>query len=127
MIQEALRTILVADSGVTALTSQISHGIANQEDIMPFITFLVFDTSPNETKDTLSQTDVISVSISCFSQNNLNAVSIAEAVRTALDGYTGTENSTTIESSTFEKQRDAWLPQAKAFQITVEFQLFIKR
>lgn len=127
MIQEAIYTILSGNSPLTTLTSRISHGLANQEDLMPYVTFLVFDTDPNDTKDTLSQTDIIYVSISCISQNNINAITIAEAVRTALDGYTGTENSTTIESTTFQKQRDAWLPQAKAFQIVVEFQFFVKR
>jgi hypothetical protein len=126
MIRNAIYTILSGDATVSALTTRISHGIANQEDNMPYITFLVYDTDPNETKDTLSETDIIYVSISCISHNNLNAVTIGEAVRTALDGYTGTVDSTVIESSTFLKLRDTWLPTAKAFQIVVEFQIFIK-
>ena len=126
MIRNAIYTILSGDSSVSALTTRISHGIANQEDNLPYITFLVYDTDPNETKDTLSETDIIYVSISCISHNNLNAVTIGEAVRTALDGYTGTVDSTVIESSTFLKLRDTWLPTAKAFQIVVEFQIFIK-
>ena len=126
MIRQAIYTILSGDSPLVALTSRISHGLANQEDIMPYVTFLVFDTDPNPTKDTLSQTDVISISVSCISQNNLNAVAIADAVRTALDGFTGTVDSTVIESTAFTKSRDAWIPDAKAFQIVVEFQFFIK-
>ena len=127
MIRNAIYTILAADAGVIALTTNISHGLMNQETQMPFVTFLVYDTDPNDTKDTLSQTDIIYLSVSCISQNNLNAVAIAEAVRTALDGYTGTVDSTVIESSTFLKTRDGWIQDAKAFQATVEFQLFIKR
>ena len=121
MIRNAIYTILSGDSSVSALTTRISHGIANQEDNLPYITFLVYDTDPNETKDTLSETDIIYVSISCISHNNLNAVTIGEAVRTALDGYTGTVDSTVIESSTFLKLRDTWLPTAKAFQIVENF------
>lgn len=127
MIQEAIRTILSADATLIALTTRISHGIANQEDLMPFVTFTVYDVDPNPTKDTLSETDVNYLSVSCVSQNNLNALNIANAVRGALDGYTGTQNGTVIESTDFTKQREAWLPSAKVFQVVVEFQIFIKR
>ena len=47
MIRNAIYTILSSDSSVSALTTRISHGIANQEDNMPYITFLVYDTDPN--------------------------------------------------------------------------------
>lgn len=127
MIQNAIYSILSSDATVAALTTRISHGIANQEDIMPFITFMVFDIDPNPTKDTLSETDINYLSVSCISQNNQNALIIAEAVRGALDGYAGTVAGSVIESSTYQKQRDAWLPVAKAFQQVVEFQIFIKR
>ena len=126
MIRQAIYTILSGDSTLTDLTTRISHGLANQEDLMPYVTFLVYDTDPNPTKSTLSETDIIYISVSCISQNNLNAVAIAAAVRSALDGYSGTVDSTVIESATFIKNRDAWIPEAKAFQLVVEFQFFIK-
>lgn len=126
MIRTAVYTILSTDVTLIALTPRISHGLANQEDIMPFVTFLVYDQDPNETKDTLSETDIVYFSISCISQNNLNAVAIAEAVRVALDGYSGTVDSTVIQSATYLKTRDGWSESAKAFQIVVEFQIFIK-
>jgi hypothetical protein len=127
MIQTAIYTILSGDATLIALTTRISHGLANQEDTMPFVTFLIFDVDPNPTKDTLSETDVISVSVSCIDTDNLNVVAIAEAVRSALDGYSGTVDSTIIESSTFQKSRDSWSAEAKAFQLVVEFQIFVKR
>jgi len=127
MIRNAIYTILAADEGVIALTTNISHGVMNQETNMPFITYLVYDQDPHETKDTLSLTDITYISVSCISQNNLNAVAIGEAVRTALDGYAGTVDSTVIESTSFLKFRDNWIQDAKAFQMTVEFQIFIKR
>ena len=127
MIRNANYTILSGDSTLTALTSRISHGFANQEDAMPYVTFLVFDTDPNPTKDTLSETDIVYVSVSCIGINNLNVVAIAEAVRGALDGYSGTVDSTVIESSDFQKTRDSWIQEAKAFQLVVEFQMFVKQ
>jgi len=125
MIRSAIYTLLLADSTLSALTTNISHGIMNQETNMPYVTFLVTQ-DPNYTKDTLSETDEVFLSVSCISNNNLNAVAIADAVRGALDGYSGTSESTVIQSCDFEKMRDAWLQEAKAYQIVVEFSLFIK-
>lgn len=127
MIRDAIYTILSADAGLTALTTQISHGLANQEEIMPYVTYLVYDTDPNPTKDTLSETDVVYLSVNCVSQNNRNCVSIAEAARSALDGYAGTVSGVTIQSITFTKMRDNWIPSAKAFQLVADFQIFHKR
>jgi len=127
MIRNAIYTILAADAGVIALTTDISHGVMNQETTKPYITYLIYDQDPNETKDTLSELDIVYVSISCISSNNLNAVAIGEAVRTALDGYAGTVDATVIQSSSFLKFRDGWIQDAKAFQMTVEFQIFMER
>lgn len=127
MIRDAIYSILSADTTLTALTSRISHGIANQEGNMPYVTFMVYDTDPNPTKDTLSEVDIVYLAVNCISQNNRNCILIAEAVRSALDGYSGTISSTTIQSITFQKLRDNWMPEAKAYQLVLDFQIFEER
>jgi len=127
MIQTAIHSILEADSGVTALTTNISHGLMNQETNMPFITFLVYDVEPNETKDDVSRLDEVYLSVSAVSKDNLNALNIGAAIRTALDDYSGTIDGETIQRISFLKHRDAWINTSKAFQVTMEFQIFLER
>ena len=84
---------LSAVAGVTALVStRIYPDMAPQNAVFPYIVFQKLNTSPTDTKEGVSPLDKLLVQVDCYSNNYDNAHSLAAAVRTALDRYTGTIN-----------------------------------
>jgi len=127
MIQKAIHSILEADGTVTGYSSNISHGLMNQESQMPYYTFIIFNQTGNPTKDTTSELDELSIQVNCVSRNNEEAINMAEAVRSALDGYSGAQDSTVIQSIDFDKYREAYDGQSRAFVMGIEFIIFIEK
>ena len=94
--------VLSAASGVTALVStRIYPDMAPQNDTFPYIVFQKLQTKPTDTKEGVSKLDKILVQVDCYSNNYDNAHSLAAAVRTALDRYTGTINGHVVDRIIF--------------------------
>ena len=94
--------VLSAASGVTALVStRIYPDMAPQNDTFPYIVFQKLQTKPTDTKEGVSKLDKILVQVDCYSNNYDNTHSLAAAVRTALDRYTGTINGHVVDKIIF--------------------------
>ena len=93
---------LSAVAGVTALVStRIYPDMAPQNAVFPYIVFQKLNTSPTDTKEGVSPLDKLLVQVDCYSNNYDNAHSLAAAVRTALDRYTGTINGHVVDKIIF--------------------------
>jgi hypothetical protein len=94
--------VLSAASGVTSIVSiRIYPDMAPQNASFPYIVFQKLQTQPTDTKEGVSPLDKLLVQVDCYSNNYDNAHSLAGAVRTALDRYTGTINGHVVDKIIF--------------------------
>jgi hypothetical protein len=94
--------VLSATAGVTALVStRIYPDMAPQNATFPYIVFQKLSTQPTDTKEGVSPLDKILVQIDCYSGNYDTSHTIAAAIRTALDRYSGTINGHVVDRIIF--------------------------
>ena len=94
--------ILSATSGVTSLVStRIYPDMAPQNAAFPYIVFQKLSTQPTDTKEGVSPLDKILVQIDCYSGSYDTSHTIAAAIRTALDRYSGTINGHVVDKIIF--------------------------
>ncbi len=94
--------ILSATAGVTSLVStRIYPDMAPQNATFPYIVFQKLSTQPTDTKEGASPLDKILVQIDCYSGSYDTSHTIAAAIRTALDRYSGTINGHVVDKIIF--------------------------
>lgn len=102
MIGKAIYGRLQAVSAVTTLVSTRIHpDYAPQDATYPFLIYKIIGNLPSDTKEGVSRLDTVQVSIETYASTYDSANTIAEAVRTALDRYSGTIEAIVIDSIRF--------------------------
>jgi len=88
-----LQARLVADSGISAITTRIRLSRSEQSDALPRV--VVHKISSQHEHHMLAATGKATarVQIDCYANSPVSADALAEAVRQALDGFRGTMNS----------------------------------
>ena len=98
-IEAALRSILVADSDVFALTGvRIYPWMRQQGTTFPAIVYELDDTEPQNGLGGFQDLTRASITINSIAESYSEAKDLATKVNTALAGYTGTSEGTTINS-----------------------------
>ena len=98
----AIYGILSGNAGVTALVStRIFPDVAAQGTAFPFVVYNLQEITPNDTKSGVSTLDEERYDIIAVSTSYSEVISISEVCRTALDRYSGTVNSITVQSIQF--------------------------
>lgn len=98
----AIYGILSANAGVSALVStRIFPDVAAQGTAFPFVVYNLQEITPSDTKSGVSTLDEERYDIISVSTSYTEVISISEACRTALDRYSGTVNSVTVQSIQF--------------------------
>jgi hypothetical protein len=101
-IGQIIYGVLSATAGVTALVStRIYPDMAPQNATFPYIVFQKLSTQPTDTKEGASPLDKILVQIDCYSGSYDTSHTIAAAIRTALDRYSGTINGHVVDKIIF--------------------------
>ena len=87
----------------TIVGNRIYQDMPPQDVAFPFMVYTITNTEPTGTKDysTKSVQDLIQVQIDMYTRKIVDASNLASYVRTALDGYTGTYLSLTIQQTRF--------------------------
>lgn len=109
------------------VTTRTYPNKAPQGTVLPFLVYTVVLTSPNDTKDGVSDLDVIRIQVSVFSNTYANAQTLAGSVRTALDRYSGTIQSVVIDSINFEGETDLYDEEAQVHHKALDFSIREKR
>ena len=104
----AIYSILRNESEITDLVStRIFPNVAPQTTAFPFIIYDVTSDSPTDTKQGVSELDVNSIMVSCYSETYTEASEIAEKIRTALDRLPeSTYGTIKIQSSEYRGYND---------------------
>lgn len=104
----AIYSILSSDSDISDLVStRIFPNVAPQTTAFPFIIYDVDGDTPTDTKDGVSELDVNSVMVSCYSETYTEACDLALSIRTALDRLPdSTYGTIKIQSSEYRGYND---------------------
>ena len=93
--------ILAANSGVTALVStRLYVQRVPQDGSFPCVQYNIIDIVPVKSKSKSGDSDFSRVQINCYGKSYAVSTELADAVRTALEAYSGTIN--TIKVSYIE-------------------------
>lgn len=104
----AIYSILSGESDITDLVStRIFPNVAPQTTVFPFIIYDVDGDSPTDTKQGVSELDINSVMVSCYSETYTQACDLALHIRTALDRLPeATYGTIKIQSSEYRGYND---------------------
>lgn len=99
---KAIYGILSANAGVTAICStRIYPDVAAQGSEFPFVVYNITRLAASDTKSGVSTLDEERYDLNCVSSSYAQAIGLSEAVRGALDRYSGTVNGVNIQSVQF--------------------------
>lgn len=126
MIGKAIYTIL--NGSIANQVTGIFPVVAPQNSVFPYVIYQDVTTLPNDIKDGPSPLDQVRIQIDSYAKSKAEADTIAAAVRTALDRYSGTVESVTIDSIKFLDQFDnAFEEELSIYRVTQEFEVRQKR
>lgn len=105
-----IRARLVADAGVSAITTRFSMSVSNQSDAPPRGTLHTI--SGNHEHHMGAATGIVQgrVQIDCHATSPVNADLLAEAVRQSLDGFRGLLGSTNVSTCHLADERSLVTP-----------------
>lgn len=120
---EIIFDILSNDAKVMGKVTKIFPIVTDKANL-PYIAYRCEDGSGQPQKSGMGA-DTLVMSIACFSEKYLEGLSIAEAVRSALDGRqhsiaytdedTGESRQLTMRSCYYTGRREQWIEEANAF------------
>jgi Protein of unknown function (DUF3168) len=126
MIEESFQTYLISDSGINAIVGDRVYGlIAPQKVLPPFLVYLKVGDypiaagycGPDAARHCVFQFD-------SYAKSYLGALRLAEAVRTALVGFTGTIGDTRIAFVSMETEFHAPDPEPGLFRVSNTFEIW---
>ena len=98
-IEASIRSILTADSDVSALVStRVFPYMRQQGTAFPAIVYELEDTEPQQGLDGFQSLTRCELSVTNVAETYSGAKDLASKVRTALNGYTGTSEGVAIKS-----------------------------
>ena len=128
MIGKAVYSILNGTAAVTTIVSDRIYPLRNSElATYPAITYLQIAKTPTDTIDAVSGLDRIDVDIDLFHTNYLSLLTLADAVRTALDQVSGTYGGLTISNCKFVSEFDGIDDAAGLCRITQQYRFIVIR
>jgi hypothetical protein len=101
-IVKTIYNLLAADSGVTTLVStRIYVGTVPQAIAEPYVFMNIIDTNPQDDKDGASKLDTYFLDIRAYAPTAFAAIDINNAVRSAIDRFTGLNLTNVVDKIIF--------------------------
>ena len=128
-IGKAIYGLLSGQSAITNIVNTRIYPISvPQFADFPFVVYTTTDTEPTMTKDGSSPLDVITVQIDMYANDFDTNTSLAGAIRSTLDFYTGTINGQAIQRITMTNNSDGdYNADLGVFYATQDYQIRLKR
>ena len=128
-MDKALNYILINNTGVTDLVgTDIYYGIIPQDVTEPYILMNNVITVGVEDKGGVANVDVTRVQLDCYSSSPHEAITMAAAVRTALDRYAhGTVQGIDLAGVSFKDQHSDFDNEMELHRVIIEFQVRINK
>ena len=128
--EAVLRTALVGSTAFTSLvSSRIYPVLAPASAAMPFVTWRRTGIDREQTLGAPMGMPRVTVEYSIYGTTYENAREIADAMRVVLDGYGGTNGTTTVNQTSLENESDDFVTLAGAdlppvYQITQTYDVW---
>jgi len=122
----ALFDILSNDATVASLVGTRIYPVsAPREAAMPYIVTRIIANRPSDTKDGVSTVDYLRVSIDVVAQDTDQALEIDDAVRQALDRFSGTANGVNVTSAQYISTLEDWNWVDERYEVTSDYHVRI--
>jgi len=99
---------------------------ATQGASLPYVTYRVISNGPTDTKEGVSELDVVRVQVDSFATTYSACATLSDTVRSTLDRYRGTVQTIVIDKIVFEGEADMYDEDAEVYQRSQDFFVRIK-
>ena len=121
IIEEAIRDILVADSAVKAITTRCYPGTIPQAPTYPFALYMKVTGARDHHLRGASGLATPRFQIEAWAETYAAAKALANAIKNALDDYSGTVGAVNVRSILILSERDFYEEAVKAHRIIMDF------
>ena len=115
-----IRAALLKDPTVTDITNKVYGVMANKADL-PYVVYRLASLDSVQTKSAPANSGLIE--LDCFGKTYAQAVSLAEAVRAALDGYQFTHEGLRLRSCSLVNAEDIFTADAYGQMLTFRIKI----
>jgi Protein of unknown function (DUF3168) len=105
-MEEAIIARLIADAGVSAITTRVHPGSVPQGAALPAIVFNLIDGAPTYTDDGETGLASSRVQIDCWAASYPQAKRLARAVKASLSAFVGTSGGIAFQYILLDTERD---------------------
>jgi hypothetical protein len=127
LTHKAIYSILANDATVTGLVgTRIKPTFIPEGLAFPAVVYRITEKQPQDTKDgVIGSIDTLNIDI--YDDGGEQIITIADAIRDALDRYRGTVQSVKIDKVIFEGESDeALIPELALFHLSQQYRIRIK-
>lgn len=118
-LYKALYNILTNDTDVTDQVNNRIYPIqADRDAHEPYIVHKVVSSEPEYVKDEPSKVDTLDVEMSIYAKDVTTLEDTWNAVRTALEKFTGTKEGIDINQITLDEEEDEWDEDLELYKAT---------
>ena len=128
LIEEALRTYLAGNSGVSAIVSGIIYPVVLPQGVQ--LPALMFQRISGVRVESLQGSSGLAhpiFQIDCFSEQKdgySQVKALAEVVRLALEGYRGTWSGMSIQGVLFLGDTDLYEDESEVYRVSMDFEIW---
>ena len=122
LLEEGLYTFLQSRAGLTALVgTRIYPVMAPQGVALPYVAFDRVDTRPEQALGEAAGLATTRVQFDCYAAGAKQAKELADALRQALDGQSGTWGSVVVGACLWLNELDVYEPETGSYAVPVDF------
>ena len=121
MIESALRYILVNDTTVKAITTRCYPVTIPQDPTYPLILYTKISGMRDHALRGASGHAHPRFQVEAWAETYTAAKTLADAIRNALDDYTGTASGTYIASCLIDSERDIYEPEIEVYRVVQDY------
>ena len=127
-ISKSIYNILKSDATVLSLVSTKIYPLRTPQAIaLPFLVYAIDSIDPTDTKDGASTLDIIDFDVRCYADTHAELSTLSEAVRDALDRYSGTDQSNIIQTIVYQNEADGYDNDSQTYYINLSFNLRLQK
>jgi hypothetical protein len=123
MIESALRSILINDATVKAITTRCYPVTIPQSPTYPLILYTKISGDRDHALRGASGHAHPRFQIEAWAETYTGAKTLADAIRNALDDYSGTAAGTVIHSCLIESERDTYESEIEIYRIMQDYMI----
>ena len=124
-MEEGLYAHLAADSGVAALVSTRIYPLVVPQDVdLPAIAYQRISGPRDHVHEGASGLVVARMQVTCHAWSYSGAKALAEAVRAATDGFSGTMGEVSVDAALLVNDRDGWAQGFESPVVRLDFMVW---